>query len=111
MIRRPPRSTLFPYTTLFRSGRALEVQPLGRVLHALAQPRAHVDRLALEKQQDVVDHPAVVRFVLVADARRPAPLGVLVQARPVRGVGRQVPVAPPPREDAANEYQPLPPPP
>src|SRR2546425_7030698 len=23
MIRRPPRSTLFPYTTLFRSGRAL----------------------------------------------------------------------------------------
>src|SRR2546429_8443798 len=25
MIRRPPRSTLFPYTTLFRSG--LEVQP------------------------------------------------------------------------------------
>src|SRR2546422_4196753 len=24
MIRRPPRSTLFPYTTLFRSGRARE---------------------------------------------------------------------------------------
>src|ERR1039458_3576331 len=24
MIRRPPRSTLFPYTTLFRSGRILE---------------------------------------------------------------------------------------
>src|SRR5256885_5051746 len=24
MIRRPPRSTLFPYTTLFRSSRALE---------------------------------------------------------------------------------------
>src|SRR3712207_9118195 len=24
MIRRPPRSTLFPYTTLFRSGRASE---------------------------------------------------------------------------------------
>src|SRR2546425_1484334 len=29
MIRRPPRSTLFPYTTLFRSGLALR---LGRVL-------------------------------------------------------------------------------
>src|SRR2546426_7925030 len=26
MIRRPPRSTLFPYTTLFRSGPAGEVQ-------------------------------------------------------------------------------------
>src|SRR2546430_5592432 len=25
MIRRPPRSTLFPYTTLFRSGRLLRV--------------------------------------------------------------------------------------
>src|SRR3712207_8199751 len=27
MIRRPPRSTLFPYTTLFRSGRALVPGP------------------------------------------------------------------------------------
>src|SRR3712207_9519304 len=25
MIRRPPRSTLFPYTTLFRSGQGLEL--------------------------------------------------------------------------------------
>src|SRR3712207_1643377 len=31
MIRRPPRSTLFPYTTLFRSGRALEPPILGLV--------------------------------------------------------------------------------
>src|SRR5256885_12142639 len=28
MIRRPPRSTLFPYTTLFRSAKALEVTHL-----------------------------------------------------------------------------------
>src|SRR5688572_32222690 len=27
MIRRPPRSTLFPYTTLFRSRRRLDVLP------------------------------------------------------------------------------------
>src|SRR3712207_7208716 len=27
MIRRPPRSTLFPYTTLFRSGRVAEAAP------------------------------------------------------------------------------------
>src|SRR3712207_7383384 len=32
MIRRPPRSTLFPYTTLFRS----------RLVHALAQARGDV---------------------------------------------------------------------
>src|SRR5256886_5476758 len=31
MIRRPPRSTLFPYTTLFRSGVAGRVQFLGEV--------------------------------------------------------------------------------
>src|SRR5438132_8408477 len=28
MIRRPPRSTLFPYTTLFRSGRRSSVEEL-----------------------------------------------------------------------------------
>src|SRR3989454_7646283 len=27
MIRRPPRSTLFPYTTLFRSNRSSDAQP------------------------------------------------------------------------------------
>src|SRR5258708_11273668 len=37
MIRRPPRSTLFPYTTLFRSGIAIEVGAVGpdRVLEIL----------------------------------------------------------------------------
>src|SRR2546430_5481221 len=31
MIRRPPRSTLFPYTTLFRSARTgLELEPLAQ---------------------------------------------------------------------------------
>src|SRR3712207_7673149 len=40
MIRRPPRSTLFPYTTLFRSALAQGVrdrggpQPSGMVLHS-----------------------------------------------------------------------------
>src|SRR3712207_8924897 len=35
MIRRPPRSTLFPYTTLFRSRRP---QRLGRAVAALPPP-------------------------------------------------------------------------
>src|SRR5438067_8110184 len=30
MIRRPPRSTLFPYTTLFRSGHELDASSLGK---------------------------------------------------------------------------------
>src|SRR5258708_16986387 len=36
MIRRPPRSTLFPYTTLFRS-----LQDPSRWLRAIARFRAH----------------------------------------------------------------------
>src|SRR2546425_11584391 len=38
MIRRPPRSTLFPYTTLFRSPRP---RPLGAVRRALGEPAGH----------------------------------------------------------------------
>src|SRR2546429_6784500 len=34
MIRRPPRSTLFPYTTLFRSGEREEVRRIVLILHA-----------------------------------------------------------------------------
>src|SRR3712207_7777038 len=39
MIRRPPRSTLFPYTTLFRSADAL-LEPAGKVaLGLVPQPQ------------------------------------------------------------------------
>src|SRR5256885_12190057 len=38
MIRRPPRSTLFPYTTLFRSRRVGEIIRRGELLH---QHRQH----------------------------------------------------------------------
>src|SRR3712207_8991333 len=44
MIRRPPRSTLFPYTTLFRSGRV-----------RLFEPRALRERLAAVEHRDVVE--------------------------------------------------------
>src|SRR3712207_8449835 len=43
MIRRPPRSTLFPYTTLFRSRADERLQPTLLLLHARrgrALPRA-----------------------------------------------------------------------
>src|SRR3712207_6894622 len=42
MIRRPPRSTLFPYTTLFRS--LGEVVVRGDDVHALAAQRVEVRR-------------------------------------------------------------------
>src|SRR3712207_7233596 len=40
MIRRPPRSTLFPYTTLFRSNTALRHQ---RLSHACRGPTCSAD--------------------------------------------------------------------
>src|SRR2546430_11464666 len=48
MIRRPPRSTLFPYTTLFRS-------PLGRVA------------IGMSREEEIVEVPAGV-FVMGTSA-------------------------------------------
>src|SRR2546422_8701343 len=41
MIRRPPRSTLFPYTTLFRSTDPLRAFGLGYLSHLAADAVAH----------------------------------------------------------------------
>src|SRR3989442_2174580 len=41
MIRRPPRSTLFPYTTLFRSQELEEPDPLVHVMPALKPEPEH----------------------------------------------------------------------
>src|SRR5688572_32435863 len=54
MIRRPPRSTLFPYTTLFRSARAISARvgarDRNRAHHANAAPRR--ERRHRNRQQD-----------------------------------------------------------
>src|SRR5256884_9997746 len=42
MIRRPPRSTLFPYTTLFRSHLAVKVAPAGDALIETVDQKAPV---------------------------------------------------------------------
>src|SRR2546425_8054175 len=44
MIRRPPRSTLFPYTTLFRSLLDEEVREAGHELRDRGPGRLHFDR-------------------------------------------------------------------
>src|SRR5258708_31026953 len=41
MIRRPPRSTLFPYTTLFRSGNAPITMKPGTTTLSTKRPRRH----------------------------------------------------------------------
>src|SRR5256885_4487152 len=47
MIRRPPRSTLFPYTTLFRSG-IFHVLLIYALVHGLARKIVEVVRAPLE---------------------------------------------------------------
>src|SRR5437763_11864658 len=74
MIRRPPRSTLFPYTTLFRSARRSRVvrigaRPLGSAAppplprseehtSELQSPMYLVCRLLLEKKKREAQYPA-----------------------------------------------------
>src|SRR5256885_5771821 len=48
MIRRPPRSTLFPYTTLFRSRCATQHQPAG-AQRPLEHRPVELDRPAVER--------------------------------------------------------------
>src|SRR5256886_16952417 len=44
MIRRPPRSTLFPYTTLFRSGADCALGAEAVAAHARLRAGVHLDR-------------------------------------------------------------------
>src|SRR2546427_12830469 len=55
MIRRPPRSTLFPYTTLFRSRRERLLDALPRVRRLLLVAERDAARLAVEVQHDHLD--------------------------------------------------------
>src|SRR3989442_4379405 len=53
MIRRPPRSTLFPYTTLFRSFLQILLLP---VKHVAQQPRGLVIQVVASRQDVVALH-------------------------------------------------------
>src|SRR2546421_7986962 len=56
MIRRPPRSTLFPYTTLFRSRVPLAEVNMGLSDRSLPSPDAFVAQLVVDRLRPVVDH-------------------------------------------------------
>src|SRR3712207_7498153 len=51
MIRRPPRSTLFPYTTLFRSERARAARRRGRAACLRLRAAAHPDWRRVGRQR------------------------------------------------------------
>src|SRR5256885_9964935 len=66
MIRRPPRSTLFPYTTLFRSGREVVEDRRGNAIVALSRLsrrrrrrgwRQRFGERPVRVRQDVIGHP------------------------------------------------------
>src|SRR3712207_9452949 len=77
MIRRPPRSTLFPYPTLFRSGRGHADAVLARLLGLAAE--AGCDLVVLEADAGDWPHHWYTRrgFAVVGTtwevARRPRP--------------------------------------
>src|SRR2546425_9509878 len=88
MIRRPPRSTLFPYTTLFRSLREVERD----LEHARAEHYASGDALSAAQGElygvnaDVSRLETEIRFV--ADTRQRLE-AQLAQLRAQRDAGRQ----------------------
>src|SRR3712207_6881548 len=57
MIRRPPRSTLFPYTTLFRSGREAVVEHRERQGGRVLQDHQH----RRERQQQIDEEDPVTQ--------------------------------------------------
>src|SRR5258708_12279487 len=66
MIRRPPRSTLFPYTTLFRSGSHSGLSPI-------SHRRPTVGRCGIERGDEAHQHESlgeVGRLVNWSDQRR-----------------------------------------
>src|SRR3989442_10840587 len=56
MIRRPPRSTLFPYTTLFRSQSAIEGVRHVEGQIELADPALHFDTSDIDTVQRSEEH-------------------------------------------------------
>src|SRR6266496_5150880 len=54
MIRRPPRSTLFPYTTLFRAGWWRRLRPRTPGCPRRGQPRSEEHTSELQSRRDLV---------------------------------------------------------
>src|SRR2546430_8675905 len=66
MIRRPPRSPLFPYTTLFRSISAVPIAAPPRVAPVVTPPPAAAPPVILDRLNFVFARPDVQGFVLTA---------------------------------------------
>src|SRR2546428_6324005 len=99
MIRRPPRSTLFPYTTLFRSADsliAIAVHDLAAQRHGLpgdGEPRRSEEHTSeLQSRSDLVCR-LLLEKKKILDLERTveqAPLKMLEAAKPGRNLGANV---------------------
>src|SRR5438034_10656099 len=70
IIRRPPRSTLFPYTTLFRSGCLSAARPPGEEIRPAVPDEArgvHHEPVGLDERQGVEDPPEALDGHLFGD--------------------------------------------
>src|SRR2546426_12488482 len=85
MIRRPPRSTLFPYTTLFRS---LLTQVLEPAVVDLGHPKGDVYRVGPDSDGGAVP-AARVKIQQATDAGLGDQVAVHDQKRLARSVGQQ----------------------
>src|SRR2546430_17679897 len=98
MIRRPPRSTLFPYTTLFRSetaelGHLPDVVPREAALE-IVRPRARPDHLVRE----VAHHGADLMMVV-------GEVEAVVHGGNIAVPGVSSPGRPKPRRDAVDRQE------
>src|SRR2546426_10880036 len=74
MIRRPPRSTLFPYTTLFRSPCEHELLPVGRPRRRREPVERDADAADLFVLLHIENHEIVAVLALRGDREIP-PVG------------------------------------
>src|SRR2546422_10183832 len=81
MIRRPPRSTLFPYTTLFRSNGNPERMDLPDTLAAAA--KGHGVRFALSTDSHQPGHLAFMRYAVDLARRAGLEAGGGLNTRPL----------------------------
>src|SRR6266498_6088775 len=91
MIRRPPRSTLFPYTTLFRSARSRRSDAIRELHRRAAQAAIAAGRPGARGQRRQRARRAVAALVRGGDraALRPAPaIGAAIASAQDRRIAR-----------------------
>src|SRR5258708_28316009 len=88
MIRRPPRSTLFPYTTLFRSPSIISIRPQPYLQAGGQQVRSHRSRaprgvqlrLRSEEHTSELQSPDHLVCRLLLEKKKPCPTSPAVRA-------------------------------